>query len=170
MPQNVEIKARINRSKFEQIESLAAGMATAGPIHLTQTDTFFETHRGRLKIREFGDQTAELIFYERPDCEGPKTSSYIRSTCEPSVKNALAAAYAVSGVVEKRRVVYLIDQTRVHLDQVAGLGTYLELEVVIEDDQAPAVGDAIAQQLMKDLGIEESDLVSGAYVDLLAKS
>jgi hypothetical protein len=33
-----------------------------------------------LKLREFGDGTAaELIYYERPDKAGPKTSKYTRT-------------------------------------------------------------------------------------------
>jgi predicted adenylyl cyclase CyaB len=62
---------------------------------------------------------------------------------------------------------YHIDNTRVHLDQVQGLGTFLELEVVLGPDQDPAQGEATAFELMERLGIKEEDLVEVAYIDLL---
>ena len=167
MAMNVEIKARIASQDFEALCNRAKAIATEGPIVLTQTDTFFATQRGRLKVREFGDGTAELIFYIRPDATGPKTSNYILSSCDPSVKESLANAYSVSGVVEKHRTVYLVDQTRIHLDRVSGLGNFLELEVVLGESDSEEFGQEIANQILEKLNVAESDLVSGAYVDLI---
>jgi len=70
-------------------------------------------------------------------------------------------------VVEKTRVLSLVGQTRVHLDTVVGLGTFLELEVVLRPDQSPAEGHKIAEGLMSRLGIRESDLLATAYADML---
>jgi adenylate cyclase class IV len=63
----------------------------------------------------------------------------------------------------------MIGRTRVHLDRVDGLGQFLELEVVLENQETAASGTAVAQELMADLGIEPSQLVEGAYIDLLAQ-
>ena len=63
----------------------------------------------------------------------------------------------------------MIGRTRVHLDRVDGLGQFLELEVVLENQETSASGTAVAQELMADLGIEPSQLVEGAYIDLLAQ-
>ncbi|MEW6405591.1 MAG: class IV adenylate cyclase, partial [Chloroflexota bacterium] len=71
------------------------------------------------------------------------------------------------GVVKKTRYLYMVGQTRVHLDDVEGLGQFLELEVVMRDGQPDAEGQAIAADLMKKLGVPESDLLEGAYMDLL---
>jgi adenylate cyclase class IV len=60
-----------------------------------------------------------------------------------------------------------VDQTRVHLDSVVGLGTFVELEVELRPDQAPEEGHRIARELMVALEIQESDLIEGAYADLL---
>ena len=54
------------------------------------------------------------------------------------------------------------------MDTVEGLGTFLELEVVLRPDQTEEDGRAIADELANGLGIEEDDLISGAYVDLPA--
>ncbi|MFK7770407.1 MAG: class IV adenylate cyclase [Mariniblastus sp.] len=168
MARNVEIKAVIPSEHFSELRERASNLATKGPMQLVQTDTFFAANQGRLKLREFDDGTAELIAYERPDCEGPKTSNYVRSSCDgSSMKDALANSLGVTGVVQKDREVFLVDQTRIHLDQVEGLGTYLELEVVLGDADSVESGETIAQELMKKLGVNQSQLVSGAYFDLL---
>jgi predicted adenylyl cyclase CyaB len=73
----------------------------------------------------------------------------------------------VRGVVRKRRYLYLVGQTRVHLDEVEGLGEFMELEVVLRPEQSDAEGQAIARDLMTRLGIREEDLLEGAYMDLL---
>ena len=61
----------------------------------------------------------------------------------------------------------LIGATRIHLDEVEGLGTFMELEVVLSKDQTSEYGAAIAGDLMTKLGIQTEDLISGAYIDLL---
>nr|WP_220347731.1 class IV adenylate cyclase [Alkalilimnicola ehrlichii] len=122
-----------------------------------------------MKLRAFGDGTGELIQYDRPDASGPKTSTYIRSpTDDPaSLKAALAAALGVRAVVKKCRTVFLVGQTRIHLDEVAELGRFIELEVVLTPAQTEAEGVKIAQRLMAELAIEPQDLIAGAYVDLM---
>jgi predicted adenylyl cyclase CyaB len=61
----------------------------------------------------------------------------------------------------------MVGQTRVHCDKVEGLGDFVELEVVLEDDQSVDQGEAIAKDLMNKLGIDKSRLISCAYMDLL---
>jgi predicted adenylyl cyclase CyaB len=70
-------------------------------------------------------------------------------------------------VVRKTRYLYLVGQTRIHLDEVEGLGQFMELEVVMREGQTEAEGQAIAQDLMASLGVERGDLLEGAYMDLL---
>ncbi len=120
---------------------------------------------------EFGDGTGELIHFDRPDSTGPKQSTYVLSaTSEPaSLKRALGSALGVGAVVKKRRILYLAGRTRIHFDEVEGLGTFIELEVVLLPGQTAEEGEAEALELMSELGIQQSDLVAGAYVDLLAE-
>jgi predicted adenylyl cyclase CyaB len=89
-------------------------------------------------------------------------------TSSPSaLKDALAAALGVRGIVRKTRSLYLVGQTRLHVDEVEGLGQFMELEVVLRPEQNDAEGQAIADDLMVKLGVAESDLLEGAYMDLL---
>lgn len=136
---------------------------------LQQTDTFFHTPRGRLKLREFGDGTAELISYHRADQSGPRLSEYERVACDnpKALFRMLANSPGVRGVVRKKREVALIDRTRVHLDEVEGLGPFVEIEVVLADAETVSAGERIAEELLRELGISRSSLVSTAYIDLM---
>ncbi|MFZ0426593.1 MAG: class IV adenylate cyclase [Acidobacteriota bacterium] len=167
MARNVEIKARIEG--LGEIESRVRKIADDGPFDLAQDDTFFASPRGRLKLRELVPDRGELIFYLRQDVSGPKLSQYsIVRTSEPAeLRRTLDQALGIAGRVRKRRRVYLIENTRVHLDEVEGLGTFVELEVVLSETQTVQEGEVIARRLMAQLGILETSLVEGAYLDLI---
>jgi predicted adenylyl cyclase CyaB len=110
-----------------------------------------------------------LIYYERPDQDGPKRSDYtLAETHDPaSLKTTLSQALGVRGVVKKTRYLYWVGQTRVHLDAVDGLGNFIELEVVLRDGQSDAEGQAVAEDLMVKLGVDQTALLEGAYMDLI---
>ncbi|KAM9635207.1 adenylate cyclase CyaB-like [Morphnus guianensis] len=168
MPRNVEVKARLRA--LEATRAAAERLGGPGRARGTlQADTFFRVPRGRLKLRRGPDGRGELIFYERPDAAGPKLSRFtITPTDDPDgLEAVLAQALGVLGVVRKERLLYLVGQTRVHLDSVEGLGDFLELEVVLTEEQTVKDGERVARKLMKELGIREEDLISGAYLDLL---
>ena len=164
---NVEIKARV--SDLSRLRVKVGSLAPAPPEVFVQTDTFFTVPRGRLKLREFSDGSGELIFYERPDRAGPKESLYAHCACSDpkAVSAVLGEALGVRGVVEKRRELFMIDRSRVHLDEVRGLGSFLEIEVVLGDGETPAEGERVARELLAALGVPESALVAHAYIDLL---
>ena len=167
MAVNIEIKARVH--DFANFRRLAEDLSDVPVKVIKQVDTFFHTGQGRLKLRELGSEPAQLVYYERPDHEGPKRSDYrILETNDPeSLKAILKLALGVRGVVRKTRYLYLVGQTRVHLDDVEGLGKFMELEVVLHPDQSDEDGEMIARELMRKLGVNNSDLLEGAYMDLM---
>ena len=170
VPRNIEIKARVD--DLPALQMRVKALADRGPLEIAQDDTFFACPGGRLKLRTFSASAGELIFYARPDVSGPKESRYLLSaTAEPeTLRSVLTAAYGTVGRVIKLRTLYLLGRTRVHLDRVEGLGDFLELEVVLHDDEPSAVGVAEAEALLERLGIGPDRLVSAAYVDLLAEA
>lgn len=170
MPSNIELKARARH--FDEIRRRAERLSLAPAETIPQEDLFFHTPQGRLKLRILSEDRGQLIYYTRPDQEGPKRSDYqIYHTSDPTnLKRLLELAYGIRGVVRKRRYLYLVGQTRVHLDDVEGLGQFMELEVVLQEGQSDAEGQTIAEQLMADLGVEQADLLEGAYMDLLESS
>lgn len=169
MARNIEIKAHIE--SVEAVEPRAAALADQGPIEIQQDDTFFVCPRGRLKLRALSATEGQLIFYRRPDQAGPKESFYvIAPTGSPdTLREALSLAYGQAGRVRKRRTLYIVGRTRVHLDRVEELGHFLELEVVLADGEPHAPGIAEAHHLMAALGVSPAQLVEPAYVDLLAR-
>lgn len=168
MPANIEIKARARN--FEDIKSRAERLSDTPVQVIPQEDTFFQTAQGRLKLRVLGDH-AQLIYYTRPDQEGPKRSDYhiTHSTDPQNLKRVLELACGIRGVVRKTRYLYLLGQTRVHLDDVEGLGQFMELEVVLKEGQGDAEGQKIAEDLMSALSVERGDLIEAAYIDLLER-
>lgn len=167
MAVNVEIKARV--ADLEAVEARVRHLADQGPFDLVQDDTFFTCPSGRLKLRELAPDRGQLIFYERPDVAGPKLSNYfIAPTQDPAaLRETLGRALPVIGRVRKRRRLYLAGQTRIHLDRVEGLGTFLELEVVLDGTEEAAGGERIARELLDALGVLPASLVEGAYLDLM---
>lgn len=165
---NVEIKAHIADvgATAARAEALSAGPAQV----LDQEDTFYPVGEGRLKLRVLAADRGELIYYRRADERGPKTSSYvIAPTDRPHELHAvLAAALGSRGTVRKRRVLFLSGRTRIHLDEVEGLGSFLELECVLGPGESRESGEAEVSELMERLGVRPEDLVEGAYADLLA--
>ena len=168
MPANIEIKA--TAEDLQALRAVARELADGPGETLHQLDVFFQVERGRLKLRIFSDEAGELIHYHRADTAGARRSSYrIYPTRRPGELRALLAAALEEGLsVEKKREVYLAGQTRIHLDEVAGLGSFVELEYVLRENQPAEEGRRVVAELMTRLQIDESDLVPCAYADLLA--
>jgi predicted adenylyl cyclase CyaB len=164
---NIEIKARVSHPATLRERILA--LSTSGPELLIQRDTFFRVPRGRLKLRESGHGDAELIYYERRDQAGPKLSTYSRTPLTDPVlmHEILDWSLGAIGVVAKRRELFLASKTRIHLDEVEGLGFFVELEVVLTEGQSLDDGKGTSNLLMRRLNIGADELIDDAYIDLL---
>jgi adenylate cyclase class IV len=167
MSRNIEIKARID--SVETLTAKAAALADRSPIEIAQDDTFFRCDTGRLKLRAFPDGTGELIYYRRANQLGPKESFYLVSpTSAPeSLRESLSLAYGQVGRVRKVRTLFLVGRTRIHIDTVEQLGHFLELEIVLADDEPADAGIREARELMRSFDVEPHQLIEDAYVDLL---
>lgn len=191
MAQNIEIKARA--TNFASQLKLAEQISDKALEILVQRDTFFKVADGRLKLREFHDDSpdtvsntreakaAQLIFYRRIDTSGPKLSEYHITETDDAMglKSVLQKAYGIRQVVNKVRSLYMVGRTRLHFDAVENLGDFIELEVVLGEHDSVQCGEAPsetrararaeAEVLMQQLNIQASDLIDVAYVDLLEK-
>jgi homotetrameric cytidine deaminase len=164
---NVELKAR-NPDPARSLErALALGAEDRG--ELWQRDTYFDGARGRLKLREQDPGDDELIEYSRPDSTDARTSSYrrVRVTDAAALREALDAAYGTRATVTKRRRLLLWDGVRIHLDEVEGLGSHLELEAVADPDSDLAAEHEKVERLRAELEIADTDLIAKSYSDLL---
>jgi adenylate cyclase, class 2 len=133
-----------------------------------QVDTYFSVQRGRLKLREVAGRPAELIYYERSDLAAVKPSRvYLASTEDPSALGALLGALlGIRARVTKTREIWRWEGVQVHLDQVEGLGSFVELEEMVDAPQG--LGKALDHlgQLQADLDIGADDLVDRSYGEL----
>jgi homotetrameric cytidine deaminase len=165
---NVELKA-VDRDPAATLErALAAGASDHGTR--LQTDTYFAVAHGRLKLREQEGAAAQLIAYERPDDPTVRLSSYhlIEVPDPQSARAGLTATCGVRVVVAKRRRLLLWENVRIHLDEVDGLGAYIELEAVAAPDADLTGEHAKVDHLREALDIRDADLQPGSYSDLLA--
>lgn len=169
MPANIEIKARLHDrdAMLRRIATLTADP----PVVLEQEDTFFPALHGRLKLRVTPDGGGELIAYDRPDTAGSRESRYqlARVPDATMLRTVLGEALGTLQTVTKTRLLFHVGQTRVHVDTVAGLGDFLELEVVLRPGQPSGEGHAIAAKLMESLGVQPADLLDRAYADMLPR-
>ncbi len=164
---NVEIKATCNDLERIRQILLERDAKFIGLDH--QVDTYFRSSSGRLKLRE-GNIENNLIWYQRPDQAGPKTSHCVlyKTEKDSALKAILHDAMGVMVVVDKEREIYFIDNIKIHLDQVKGLGTFLEIEAQSEEgDKSEELLNSQCVKLMDELGIRNEDLVNESYSDLL---
>jgi predicted adenylyl cyclase CyaB len=134
-----------------------------------QHDIFFHCPRGRLKLRQVHGRPAQLIHYERADAPEVRPSDYrLVEVAEPDPLLAiLDGAFGRLGEVRKRRHVFLIQNIRVHLDEVEGLGMFIEIEAAVDAAHDEAAGRKATRELLRALGAADCAFESRAYVDLL---
>ncbi|MEZ7195210.1 class IV adenylate cyclase [Pseudodesulfovibrio karagichevae] len=166
MSNNIEIKASVEDAQHLR-ELIETSCGKPSDI-LIQRDIFYRLNNSRLKMRNVNGHS-ELIYYSRANTSGPKLSKYLRvPIIFPGIVHfVLKTILGVRGVVNKKRVLFFSENTRIHLDEVDKLGAFLELEVVLEQAEDSEAGIAKANQLMSIFNIKEEDLISRSYIDLL---
>lgn len=173
MARNIEIKARI--PGIEDAGKRAAAITGCGPSEkLIQTDTYFIVPAGRFKLREFTGEglPGQLIFYTRRNERRPRSSDYhiLEVTDSTFLRGLLSSALGVKAVVRKERTVYLFQNVRIHLDKVDGLGTFLELEAVLNEDYLEEESLCLLGELMREFCIAEENLLSESYCELIEEN
>ena len=167
MPRNIEIKARLADLAAARATALRLG---AAPLAVEQqTDRYYTLAADhRVKLRSIAGGRAELIEYRRAEATGVRASDY---TVTPVHDEAAGLCLVPKGtplvIVRKRREVLLWDNVRIHLDQVDGLGTFLELEAVVDAAHDDAACRAQIAALMWALALRDADLVRASYAELL---
>jgi len=136
-----------------------------------QTDTYFNVNDGRLKLRE-GNIENNLIYYRREDQPGPKNSTfYLIKIEDPNgLKEILGKTNGIKMIVKKKREIYYINNVKFHIDDVADLGKFIEIEA--GNLLADKTENELLEQCnyyLKEFGINENDLVAESYSDLMMK-
>jgi len=135
MMKNIELKVKVDTLKSVRKKLNDISAQDRGLLH--QVDTYLDSNKGRLKLREVNGEKFELIYYERADENGPKVSIYEIASFDAEgfekVKKILSLAIGIKAVVKKERELWVYKNTRIHLDNVNELGEYVELETVVKD-------------------------------------
>lgn len=164
---NFEFKARTN-----VLERLEKRLLELNPVFVgedRQTDTYFDVHRGRLKLREGNIENA-LIYYERQNAAGAKQSDILLYKHQPdkSLKDILIKLHGIKVVVNKIRKIYFIENVKFHFDTIKELGTFVEVEAI---DNTGNIGiKKLKEQCEKyaDLfEIKNEDYISLSYSDMI---
>ncbi len=167
---NIELKARL--ADLAAARQIAERLATKRLGKQQQVDTYFHCPSGRLKLREIDGLSAQLVWYSRPDKRGPKASDYrlVPVSNPKTLRAALQAALGVRGVVEKQREIFLCHNVRIHLDEVARLGQFLEFEAVLSSGVDDRAGRTQLDELMEKFAIQPADLLSGSYGEMILEA
>lgn len=164
--QNLEIKTPIGEP-----DALLGRLSALGATRQwtrRQRDVFFVVPRGYLKLRVHDPGEAELIAYEREAGTHPRPSDYVVVPVADAagLEAALGRSLGVRGVVEKSRTLHLWRHTRIHLDEVAGLGAFLELETVLSGISR-SEGEAEIRAVIAGLDLDPSRFLAVPYLELL---
>lgn len=167
---NIEIKTSLDsipkmEQRLKKLDARYQGL-------LNQVDTYFSCPNGRIKLREVNDKQFEIIFYRRSNSATSKTSYYqivtLTRTKAREFKKFFTDAYGVMMIIKKQRRLWLYKNTRIHLDRVVGLGTFLELETVIKNITM-VIGKKEHAEVISLLDLKRFKTYSQSYSDMLAR-
>jgi predicted adenylyl cyclase CyaB len=172
---NLEIKVRVEPEMLLDVQARLERQVCQPLVTLHQVDRYYAVDEGRLKLREIADigegrARIELIAYRRPTLNASRWSDYVVVPIpvpnHDALRDALDATHAVTAVVEKDRTIGILGKTRVHLDTVVNLGTFVELETVVagqSDDNAREEHN----QVIVALGLDRFPVIASSYQELM---
>ncbi|MCQ1534271.1 class IV adenylate cyclase [Methanosarcina sp. KYL-1] len=168
----VEVKVRADHSKvLPLLKNIGAEKITVEE----QSDTYFAApHRDfaktdeALRIRSL-DGSAVLTY------KGPKLDSVSKTREEfetpvnetTTTKILHALGFSEAGAVRKKRDVFRAGDITVCLDAVEGLGEFLEVEIVVEDDRKLESSRAQLFKFLEQLGVGEEDSIRTSYLEMV---
>ncbi len=166
--ENIELKFQI-ADKWGLFNFLRVSPRIQFAFRRVQEDIYFNRRDGRLKIRLVSGETAQLIFYRRPDLTAARLSDYSLTPVDNAAEKIaeLTEKYGVRGKVSKLRELYLFRNVRIHLDEVTGLGGFLELESVVGPDADELTARKNLNLILEPLKPFLGPAIPVSYIDLI---
>ncbi len=162
MPTNLELKIKLN--SFNGIKKLLKKMDAQFIGVLNQKDVYYKTTGGLLKLR-IENENQSIIKYLRNENGKDRFSDYhYLKFSFGDAEKFFSGVFAAEAVVQKKRLLYLYDNTRVHLDAVKGLGNFLELETLVLNGKADA--KKRFNKIKKLLQLDKFEEIKKSYRDL----
>jgi predicted adenylyl cyclase CyaB len=168
--ENIEIKYWL--SEPEKVERFLQTNSEIEPIWTkSQKDSYYNCYTGRLKLREESGSDGQLISYQRPDSNGSRISHYeIYSTQNPQLlNNVLTDSLGLRVIVQKVRQLFHYRNVRIHLDRVEELGSFLELESVVDEEVNRELARDNLKKIQNMLVSFLFEPVAVSYADLMLK-
>lgn len=164
---NIELKARC--SDLAAARASCRRLGATFVARLDQVDTYFATHRGRLKLRQISDRPAELIAYVRADSTEPRASDYYIVPVDDSeaLRAALQSTLGTVAQVIKQREIWMWENVRIHLDVVERLGSFIEFEALLGPGDTDEQGHQKIARLCVELHVEDEHRLAMSYIDML---
>lgn len=167
---NIEIKAHCKNP--DQVRNALLDLNADFRGVDEQTDTYFHTPNGRLKLRQ-GVIENNLIYYEREELKGIKQSFFrLAAVNDPeNLKQILEKAYGTKVVVVKKREIFYISNVKFHLDEIAGLGTFVEIEASsIGSDLTATELRQQCEAYIQKFDIRPEDFINRSYSDMILEN
>ena len=177
----VEIKLKIKNIDTVKSDLITLGFTESDT--LTETDTYFDNKNGdirksdnALRIRETINHTTKEQFcqinfkgkkYDNKSMTRPEFETFVKDTnAITGIFNGLGY-YAVAPKVVKLRRLFKSAELHACLDTVEGLGDYLELESVIEDESLKDIELRKINSILEKLGYSLNDTTTSSYLSSL---
>jgi len=169
MARNIEIKARV--AALADARAIALAIGAVPHASEEQTDRYYVVDGAhRVKLRTIAGGRAELVEYRRDEKSGVRASDY---TVTPVRDERAGVCLVPKGepllIVRKQREILLRDNVRIHLDEVHGLGSFIELEAVIDDDHDESICRGQVAYILRALGLGDADLIRASYAELIQR-
>ena len=165
----IELKAKTPDLKAVRDKLIQCKAKQIGVFH--QVDTYYQVPKGRLKLREVeGEIKAKLIYYERENSAKPKKSSVFILEISPikAFKQILNKIMNTETIVDKIREIYLYKGVQIHLDEVKGLGSFIEFErKTSESSEKQKKDKLLLNELFEQLSVNKWELERLSYSDLI---
>lgn len=165
---SIEIKAKVANLTKIAVLLQSKNARFVGEDH--QIDTYFNVATGRLKLRQ-GNIENSLIRYHRLESRDLKRSEVqLQKLLEDNaaLHQILTETLGIFKIVDKKRRIYFIDNVKFHLDEVAGLGSFVEIEALdLEQNKTEQQLSVQCDYYIDLLGLDRGSFVDKSYSDLI---
>jgi len=163
MPLNLELKVKLK--SFTKVNKLLKEINAGFVKTLNQKDIYYKNTGGLLKLRiENGEQS--IIKYIRDEKGKDRFSEYqVLHFSDGNAEKFFNEVFDTEIIVQKRRLLFLYNNTRVHLDTVKNLGNFLELETLVLNGKADAKNRY--NEIVRLLQLDKYESIKKSYRNLM---